>query len=228
VEKGYTPQPSHSPLPLTLSPDARSAGIEFLYRGPKVSYLNQPLHEYLRRFVYDGHAFGAVFLWPLLAGAATLMCLLLFSVRKDVERLKQMKYGRRLKGPVLVLPEAFNRAVKGEGVGFKTIESKRLMRIPQSAEGQHIELMSDTGAFRIFLIARFWFHRSHTLGTYVLKASPLGSLDCTVLRMCSTIRSVDFHFIASFAGSIPNSASISRSASISSSRRRFNSIPSPS
>jgi len=152
VEEGSTAQPNHPPLPLTLSPGARSAGIKFLYRGPKVSYLNQPLNEYLRRFVYDGHVFARVFLWPLLAGAATLMGLLLFSVRKDVERLKQMKYGRLLKGPVLVLPEGFNRAVKGDGVGFKTIECKRLLRIPQLAEGQHIELMGDTGAGKTRLI----------------------------------------------------------------------------
>jgi type IV secretory pathway TraG/TraD family ATPase VirD4 len=152
VENGSTPQPNHSPLPLALSPAARAAGLVFLYRGPKVAYLNGPLHDYLQRFDYDGHTFAGVFRWPLLGGAATLVILLLFSVRKDVERLKQMKYGRLLKGPVLVLPKGFNQAVKGDGVGFKTLESKQLMRIPQRAEGQHIELMGDTGAGKTRLI----------------------------------------------------------------------------
>jgi hypothetical protein len=105
VEEGITPQPDHHTLPLTLSSAARTAGLVFLYRGPNVSYLNLPLHEYLRRFVYDGHIFVRIFLWPLLAGATTLMVLLMFSARKDVERLKQMKYGRLLKGPILMLPE---------------------------------------------------------------------------------------------------------------------------
>jgi hypothetical protein len=152
VEKGYTPQPNHGSLPLALSPAARAAGLVFLYRGLKIVYLNRPLHDYLQRFVYDGHTFAGVFRWPLLGGAATLVILLLFSVRKDVERLKQMKYGRLLKGPVLVLPKGFNQAVKGDGVGFKTLESKQLMRIPQRAEGQHIELMGDTGAGKTRLI----------------------------------------------------------------------------
>jgi type IV secretory pathway TraG/TraD family ATPase VirD4 len=63
-----------------------------------------------------------------------------------------MKYGRLLKGPVRVTPAGFNRAVKGDGVGFRTIESKKLMRIPRLAEGQHIELMGDTGAGKTRLI----------------------------------------------------------------------------
>src|SRR5665213_1654518 len=63
-----------------------------------------------------------------------------------------MKYGRLLKGPVLVSPKEFNRAFKGDGVGFKTNEFKQLMRIPQRAEGQHIELMGDTGAGKTRLI----------------------------------------------------------------------------
>ena len=75
-----------------------------------------------------------------------------FATRKDMERFKEMKYGRLLKGPVRVTPKAFNRAVKGDGVGFKTIESKQLMRIPRLAEGQHIELMGDTGAGKTRLI----------------------------------------------------------------------------
>jgi hypothetical protein len=152
VEKGSTAQPNHGPLPLALSPSARTAGLVFLYRGPKTAYLNCPLHDYLQRFIYDGHTFAGIFRWPLLGGAATLLALLLVSVGKDVERFKQMKYGRLLKGPVLVLPRGFNQAVKGDGVGFKTIESKRLMRIPQRAEGQHIELMGDTGAGKTRLI----------------------------------------------------------------------------
>ncbi len=152
VEKGSTPQPTHGSLPLALSPAARAAGLVFLYRGPRITYLNGPLHLYLQRFVYDGHTFAGTFRLPLLGGAATLIILLAFSLRKDVERLKQMKYGRLLKGPVLLEPSGFNQAVKGDGVGFKTLESKQLMRIPQQAEGQHIELMGDTGAGKSRLI----------------------------------------------------------------------------
>ena len=49
VQPGSTPQPIGKPIPLELSPAARAAGVIFLYRGAKVSYMNRPLHEYLRR-----------------------------------------------------------------------------------------------------------------------------------------------------------------------------------
>jgi hypothetical protein len=152
VEKGSTPQPNHGTLPLALSPPARAAGLAFLYRGPKTAYRNGPLHLFLQSFVYDDHTLAGVFRWPLLGGASTLVILLGLSVRKDVERLKEMKYGRLLKGPVLVSPKDFNHTVKGDGVGFQTVDFKQLMRIPERAEGQHIELMGDSGTGKSRLI----------------------------------------------------------------------------
>lgn len=152
VQPGSTPQPNGKPIPLVLSQVARSSGVVFLYRGPKVSYQNRPLHLYLQHFVYDGDSFIAIFRIPLWSGLAVLLLQLPFTVRKDVRRLKEMKYGRLLKGPVMVSPKAFNRAIKGDGVGFRTTESKDLMRIPQRAEGQHIELMGDTGTGKTRLI----------------------------------------------------------------------------
>ena len=152
VMLGSTPQPIGRPIPLALSPAARGAGLVFLYRGAKVAYMNRPLHDYLRRFVYDGDTFMGIFHLPLLSGLAAFLFQLPFAVRKDVQRFKEMKYGRLLKGPVLVSPKGFNRAIKGDGVGFQTTESKDLMRIPQRAEGQHIELMGDTGTGKTRLI----------------------------------------------------------------------------
>jgi hypothetical protein len=146
VEKGSTPQPNRRPLPLALSDSARASGLIYLYPGPKTGYRNGPLHLYLQRFIYDDRDIVSILRWPLLAGLAAFLGLLVFAARKDVERLKQMKYGRLLKGPVLVSPKGFNDAVKGNGVGFQTVEFKQLMRIPQRAEGQHIELMGDSGA----------------------------------------------------------------------------------
>ena len=152
VQPGSTPQAIGKPIPLALSQWAQASGVAFLYRGAKVSYQNPQLHEYLRRFVYDGDSFFAIFRVPLWSGLAALLFQLPFAVRKDVKRLKEMKYGRLLKGPVLVSPKAFNCAIKGDGVGFRTTESKDLMRIPQRAEGQHIELMGDTGTGKTRLI----------------------------------------------------------------------------
>ena len=152
VQPGSTPQPTGKPIPLALSQAAHASGVAFLFRGAKVSYQNRPLHEYLRRFVYNHDSFIAIFRVPLWSGLAVFLFQLPFAVRKDVRRFKEMKYGRLLKGPVLVSPKAFNRAVKGDGIGFRTTESKDLMRIPQRAEGQHIELMGDTGTGKTRLI----------------------------------------------------------------------------
>jgi hypothetical protein len=152
VRPGSTPQPIGKPIPLALSEAAHASGVVLLYRGAKVSYQNRALHEYLSRFVYDGDSFLALFRISLWSGLAAFLFQLPFAVRKDVQRLKEMKYGRLLKGPVLVSPKGFNRAIKGDGVGFRTTESKELMRIPQQAEGQHIELMGDTGTGKTRLI----------------------------------------------------------------------------
>jgi hypothetical protein len=152
VQPGSTPQPIDKPIPLALSEAAHASGVILLYRGATVSYQNRALHEYLSRFVYDGKTFLAIFRVPLWCGLAVFLFQLPFAVRKDVQRLKEMKYGRLLKGPVLVSPKGFNRAIKGDGIGFQTTESKDLMRIPQRAEGQHIELMGDTGTGKTRLI----------------------------------------------------------------------------
>jgi len=152
VEKGSSPQPNRRPLPFELSDSARASGLVYLYPGPKTSYRNGPLHAFLQRFFYDGQDVVTVLRWPLIAGLASLVGLLVFAGLKDIERLKEMKYGRLLKGPVLVSPKGFNRAIKGDGVGFNTVGYKQFMRIPQSAEGQHIELIGDTGTGKTRLI----------------------------------------------------------------------------
>ena len=89
---------------------------------------------------------------PLLFGFLSLLAQLPFSIRKDIRRRKELKYGRRLKGPVLLTPKQFNKTVSGDGIGFKTTEAKEMMRIPLQAEAQHIELMGDTGAGKTTLI----------------------------------------------------------------------------
>jgi Type IV secretion-system coupling protein DNA-binding domain len=152
VQEGFTPQTDGKPLSLALSPAARASGLVLLYRGARMSYFNEPLHDYLQRFVYDDGTLSTMFRWPALFGLSALLLQLPFSIRKDIQRLKEMKYGRLLKGPVLVSPKGFNEAIKGDGVGFKSLESKQMMRIPRRAEGQHIELMGDTGAGKTRLI----------------------------------------------------------------------------
>jgi type IV secretory pathway TraG/TraD family ATPase VirD4 len=152
VQQGTTPAPGGKHIPLALSSAAAGRGLRALYRGPEQPYLDKPLHEYLKSTVFEDEKLWDIYKLPLLFGFLTLLAQLPFSIRKDIKRRKQMKYGRLLKGPVMLTPKEFNETVQGDGVGFKTTEAKEMMRIPRQAEAQHIELMGDTGAGKTSLI----------------------------------------------------------------------------
>jgi type IV secretory pathway TraG/TraD family ATPase VirD4 len=152
VQQGTTPAPGGKHIPLALSRAAAARGLRALYRGPEQPYLDKPLHEYLKTSVFRGDGLWDIYKLPLLFGFLSLLAQLPVSVRKDIKRRKQMKYGRLLKGPVLLTPNEFNETVQGDGIGFKTTEAREMMRIPLRAEAQHIELMGDTGAGKTSLI----------------------------------------------------------------------------
>ena len=96
--------------------------------------------------VYQGATLLEFFEPPILGGAILFLILLPVAAFKDVQRQKQLKYGRRLKGPEMLTPQQFNKTVKGDGVGFKTNDMKPMLRIPVRAEAQHMQIIGDTGA----------------------------------------------------------------------------------
>jgi type IV secretory pathway TraG/TraD family ATPase VirD4 len=152
VQDGSAPEPDGKRLPLQLSPKARAGGARLLYRGPQIPYFNKPLNAYFQNTIYGGDSLWTIFRMPLSFGFAALVLQLPFSIAKDIRRRKEMKYGRRLKGPFLVSPKAFNKAVQGDGIGIKTDDYDKMMRIPLRVEDQHIELMGDTGSGKTSLI----------------------------------------------------------------------------
>jgi hypothetical protein len=77
----------------------------YLYRSAPNVYQNSSLGSYFKQKVYGGARVVDLFQWPLIFGALALLAQLLLSIRKDIRRRKEMKYGRRLKGPVLVTPK---------------------------------------------------------------------------------------------------------------------------
>lgn len=81
-----------------------------------------------------------------------LVLFLGFAIREDVTRFKQLKYGRRLRGPILVTPEQFNKTLKGEGLGIQTDGTGTVLRIPLRAESKHIQIMGDTGTGKSTLL----------------------------------------------------------------------------
>jgi hypothetical protein len=151
---GKTQQPNDKALPLALSPAAQEQGFSLLFRGPQRSYIDARLREYLRDVVYGGATLSGFFRIPLLGGVTFFLLLLPVVTVKDIQRQKQLKYGRRLKGPEMLTPRQFNRTVKGDGIGFKTDGMKDMLRIPLRAEAQHMQVIGDTGAGKSALLSQ--------------------------------------------------------------------------
>jgi type IV secretory pathway TraG/TraD family ATPase VirD4 len=168
VMLGRTPEPGDTTIPLALSEDARLHGYTLLFRGPLRSFSDTGLRGYMRDVVYRTTLL-AFFRPPLIAGATVFLILLPFAVWKDVERQKQLRYGRRLKGPAMLTPRQFNRTVKGDGVGFKIDGMRRMLRIPARAEAQHMQIIGDTGAGKsalMFQLLRQVFGRGDSAIVY--------------------------------------------------------------
>jgi type IV secretory pathway TraG/TraD family ATPase VirD4 len=143
---GKTTEPGGHVIPLALSETAQQHGYNLLFRGPQRSYVDVRLRDYLRDIVYGGSSLSTLLRPPLIGGMFAFVLLLPFAVKKDVDRQKQLKYGRRLKGPEMLTPQQFNKLLKGDGIGFKTDGMKAMLRIPARAEAQHMQFIGDTGA----------------------------------------------------------------------------------
>jgi type IV secretion system coupling TraD/TrwB family protein len=154
VKLGETPTPNSMPLPLALSSDAQQHGYSLLFLGAQRSYVDSRLRDYLKDVVYSGATLFGFFRPPLVDGAVLFLILLPLTTVKDVQRQKQLRYGRRLKGPELLTPQQFNKVVKGDGIGFKTNGMRAMLRIPARAEAQHIQIIGDTGAGKSSLLAQ--------------------------------------------------------------------------
>jgi type IV secretory pathway TraG/TraD family ATPase VirD4 len=154
VEPGSTPQPTGKPIPLELSDSARRRGVIFLYPSAPMVLSGPSLYQYLRTQVYGGETLAGIFGSQLLLGGIFFLVQLPWSIPKDIRRWKEMKYGRRLKGPVLVTPKQFNKAVNGTGIGIKVDMSRDLLRVPERAEDQHFEIIGDTGSGKTTIIVQ--------------------------------------------------------------------------
>lgn len=152
VTDGKTPEPGGKPIPLALSQPALQRGYVLLYLGPEQSYIDAPLSAYLRSAVYGGESLFDLYKLPLLFGLASLVIQLPFSIAKDVRRRKELRYGRRLKGPEMLTPKEFNSRVEGDGIGIKTDGMKAMIRIPERAEAQHMQIIGDTGAGKTMIM----------------------------------------------------------------------------
>lgn len=152
VETGSTPQPNGKPIPLQLSDSARQKGMISLFRSMPLTLSGPSVQGYLRQQVYDGQTVSDMFGLQLALGGIFFLLQLPWSIPKDIRRWKEMKYGRRLKGPILVTPKQFNKAIKGAGIGIKVDQCKDLLRVPERGEDQHFEIIGDTGSGKTTII----------------------------------------------------------------------------
>jgi hypothetical protein len=149
---GETTLPNGKTVPVALSEIAALQGYRWFYRGQEQRLADVSLHRWLRQAVYADRGLFGLFSVSLIEGAVCLTAMLWFAVPRDIKRFKQMKYGRILRGPQLLSPEEFNRQQKGDGIGFKTTELGKRMRIPARKEAQHFQIMGDTGVGKTQLI----------------------------------------------------------------------------
>jgi len=157
VESGTTQQSDGKPLPLVLSARATEQGFRYLFRQRPESYMNNTLHGWLAHSIYGNVPLYKLFSMQLVFGLLVFLLQLPFSLQKDIQRIKGLRYGRRLKGPVLVNAKAFTKAVGGDGVGITTSDSKLPLRVPRDAENKHFLIVGDTGSGKSSIIRQMLY-----------------------------------------------------------------------
>ena len=155
---GETKLPNGAISPVDLSQAARHQGFTVFYKGAEKDYNDAALSRWLRTVYFDGQEPLDIYGTSLAEGFLVLVIALVFAGRADVKRFRELKYGRRLKGPVMTTPAKFNKALQADGLAIETAEKRSLfrkptqLRIPKSAEAKHIQIMGDTGTGKSTLI----------------------------------------------------------------------------
>lgn len=174
--EGRTVLPNGKVQPVQLTELPLAQGHRWFGRGAPQKFNDASLSRWLRFTFFEGQTIPRLFLMSAIEAGICLAVMLYFSIPADIKRLKTLKYGRVLRGPEMMSPSEFNKAVSRDiwkhplarfqasraakkagkhshlGLGFKTSEMKELMRIPPGKESQHFQMMGDTGAGKTTLI----------------------------------------------------------------------------
>jgi hypothetical protein len=180
AKEGTTILPSGKIVPVKLTELPIAQGYLYPFRGQVQKLSDVVLARWLRDAIFDGQGLARIFLLSWIEGGVCLTAMLWLAIPADLKRFRILKYGRILRGPVMMTPKEFNQAqtntevrkssltataiagwswfldkplpVQPKGIGFKTTEMRPMMRIPKQKEAQHFQLMGDTGAGKTQLI----------------------------------------------------------------------------
>jgi energy-coupling factor transporter ATP-binding protein EcfA2 len=152
VQPGLTPQANDEQLPMMISDESLKVGFRFLFREAPRRYSNKALHTWIARWIFGNVPVWRLFDRQFIYGLLFFLVQLPFSIPKDIRRLKDLRYGRRLKGPIMVGPKGFNKAVEGDGIGITTYRVKDPLHIPRTAENKHFLIVGDTGSGKSSII----------------------------------------------------------------------------
>lgn len=150
--QGHTILPNGKTIDVMLSPEARAQGYDSFARGPERKIADEPLSGWFQAAIFGGDDLLSAYGPALIETGIVTVFMLCFAFPWDFRRARRMKYGRLLRGPVMLTPKEFNATLKGEGLGIRTAEKGTILRIPQTEEAKHIQIMGDTGAGKSTLL----------------------------------------------------------------------------
>lgn len=153
-EEGETIFPDGHRVPVQLSALPLSQGYRGFYDGKPETFTDAAMSRWLRGAIFEGDSLLASYSVSFAWSGLCLATLLGLSIPADMRRFRQMKYGRLLRGPVLMTPEAFVKKQKGDGIGFHTTEMDNKIRVPARKEAHHFLMMGDTGVGKTQLITQ--------------------------------------------------------------------------
>ncbi len=145
-EDGPATMPNGRTFAFRLSPQALKQGYAYFFYAPAKSYTDQSTAKWLKDAMFKGKSLLDIYEVPLIEAALLGSALLLLAVRLDAKRFKQMKYGRRLRGPEMVTPKEFTKLLKGDGLTIQTDKRGESIGIARRSESKHIQIMGDTGS----------------------------------------------------------------------------------
>ena len=151
-EPGEMRLPDGRMIDAKFSELAVAQGLQDSRRSKPQSYNDTSLARWMRGAIYEGKGLLGTFRTALFEGAFVLILFVAVAIRYDVLRFKQLKYGRRLRGPVIVGPTQFNKLLKGDGLGIRTDVKRTVLKLPLRAEAKHIQIMGDTGTGKSTLL----------------------------------------------------------------------------